>query len=151
MNVVKWIFALAALLFLIPLQARAAPLEHIEETIGGGESYLKAYDISIENDLSLPFQISWSADPGVSLSFWLMDVNNGNAGALLLSLGAPGTIILNALARGSYRLFIAGSNHHSDDGFLSGSYGAVPIPTSIVLLGTGLIGLIGLSRRKTNP
>ena len=152
MNFVKWILlALAVMLYPFAPQAQAAPMAQIEETIAANSSFLNSYDITIENDLSLPFQITWAADPGISLSFWLIDGSNSNtSGSMLAFLKMPGSIIFDALTKGSYQLIVYALNSTSGSGNISGEYGAVPIPTSIMLLGTGLIGLIGLSRRKSN-
>ena len=52
--------------------------------------------------------------------------------------------------------FTTGSQYsvQSGDGFAwavaDGDIGAVPVPAAVWLFGSGLIGLVGLARRKTN-
>ncbi len=55
----------------------------------------------------------------------------------------------NYFSAGTYSLFVSGTAVGTKGGIYAASINAVPIPGAALLLGSALIGLVGVRRRKT--
>jgi len=65
----------------------------------------------------------------------------------ILDLGDEFSTTFSAIT-GSYSLFVVGETSGIGGGSYSVAVSAVPVPAAVILFGTGLIGLIGVARRK---
>jgi len=88
-----------------------------------------------------------SGIPGLSLSLW------SGASVVPGNLAGPGLSVEYAsIAPGAYTLQISGSAPSAGSVTFNGNFGvlpsAVPVPTAILLFGSGLLGLAGLGRVK---
>ena len=145
MKHIKYILAFVALFALFPLKVQAAPIIHFE--ISGIDSY-NSGTFEITN-ASLSYQFTVSSTDGSKLeSLTLYKKVNGVYMAMFTFYDVD-SLKLQIMLEGNaeYKLAAIGG---SIDGQTVVDVAQVPIPSAIILFGTSLIGLIGLSRRQKN-
>ncbi len=128
---------------------------------GGGVNF--SYDASVLNVVSISINESvW--DLGAGISTGIIDNITGTVGGISVNAWSDvignfsvATITFQAISSGSSDLSLSewGFNPWASNGniinpdFVNATVQVVPVPAAIWLFGSGLIGLLGLSKRKT--
>ena len=143
MKYINYVLAVAILLALIPLEAQAAA---IDLEVSDSNKYDEG-TFSV-TDSSLPYQFSVSSTPGFKLSsITLYKKVDNNYIPLFTFYNVESLKLEIMLEEGEYELRMAAGDGR---GMASATGSPVPIPSSILLFGTSLVGLIGLGRRQKN-
>jgi hypothetical protein len=140
---IKYVLAVTVLFALIPLKVQAAPIDIDLEVSDSSRMDSDTFEVTAT---SLPYQFSVSTTHGFKATFVLYN-ENGN---IIFSFHNIEKMTLETpLGPGIYQAFLM-STVKGQDGGASARGAEVPIPSSIILFGTSLIGLIGLRRRQKN-
>ena len=73
---------------------------------------------------------------------------NDNASGTITAIFPNGTFDTSVLQNQTWSLYWGDSAQSVRDGTFQSSFSAIPIPAAVWLFGSGLIGLIGVARRK---
>jgi hypothetical protein len=137
---ITYLLAIAIFFAFIPLKVRATPIQ-VEISSGGDTMDIKAFTVT---DTSIPYQFSLSATPGFKISFILFKDH-----IVLFKVDHIESMGFKIVLKpGDYRLALSATG--PENGSAVGEASPVPVPSAVILFGTSLMGLIGLSRRQKN-
>jgi hypothetical protein len=152
-----------------PVMAASAPLGqlgqlNVGDTVDlsfnyGAGNFKQSYTFSLSGstDETVAGWISNSGSGTTLTKLWVGLFNTGT-GKLVDKTYATGSTLQNNygtvglddfLSAGSYKLVIAGNDSSADGFYGQLTVSSVPLPGAVVLFGSGLLGLVGLSRRRS--
>jgi hypothetical protein len=141
---IKYVLAVTVLFALIPLKVQAAPIIHFEVS----DSNLYSGTFSTDNT-SLPYQFTVSSTDGSKLQSLTLYKKVGDVYIAEFTHYNVNYLKLEMMLDKNAEYILAATGGSINDP-IDVDVSQVPIPSSIILFGTSLIGLIGLRRRQKN-